>query len=78
MADTSKQVTIHKKYMIWGGIGPIFGGKVTLTRHHPHPRRVVGAGGAREKPARGAAERRAMHEARGANTGRTAKSGQTS
>ena len=31
MADTSKQVTIHKKYMISGGIGPIFGGKVTLT-----------------------------------------------
>ena len=31
MADTFKQVTIHKKYMISGGIGPIFGGKVTLT-----------------------------------------------
>ena len=33
MADTSKQVTIHKKYMISGGIGPIFGGKVTLTHY---------------------------------------------
>ena len=31
MADTFKQVTIHKKYMVSGGIGPIFGGKVALT-----------------------------------------------
>ena len=30
MADTIKQVTIHKKYMVSGGIGPIFGGKVAL------------------------------------------------
>ena len=39
MADTSKQVTIHKKYMISGGIGPIFGGRVTLTRlcHRSRP-----------------------------------------
>ena len=32
MADAFKQVTIHKKYMVSGGIGPIFGGKVALTR----------------------------------------------
>ena len=32
MADTFKQVTIHKKYLVSGGIGPIFGGKVALTR----------------------------------------------
>ena len=31
MAETIKQVTIHKKYTISGGIGPIFGGKVALT-----------------------------------------------
>ena len=31
MADTLKQVTIHKKHMVSGGIGPIFGGKVALT-----------------------------------------------
>ena len=39
----------------------VSGGRARRPRHHPHPRRVVGAGGAREKPARGAAERRAMH-----------------
>ena len=32
MADTFKQVTIHKKYMVSGEIGPIFGGKVALTQ----------------------------------------------
>ena len=43
MTDTFKQVTIHKKYMVSGGIGPIFGGKVALTRArslaptHPAP-----------------------------------------
>jgi len=37
MTDTFKQVTIHKKYMVSGGIGPIFGGKVALTRYvGPH------------------------------------------
>ena len=31
-ADTIKQVRIHAKYTILAGIGPIFGGKVALTR----------------------------------------------
>ena len=26
-----KTRTIHQKYMVWGGIGPILGGKVALT-----------------------------------------------
>ena len=39
----------------------VSGGRARRPRHHPRPRRVVGAGGAREEPARGAAERRAMH-----------------
>ena len=39
----------------------VSGGRARRPRHHPHPRRVVGAGGAREEPARGAAEHRAMH-----------------
>ena len=34
IADTIKQVRIHAKYTISGGIGPIFGGKVALTRSH--------------------------------------------
>ena len=41
MADTSKQVTIHKKYMISGGIGPIFGGKVTLTPSPVRPSKAT-------------------------------------
>ena len=40
MADTFKQVMIHKKYMVSGGIGPIFGGKVALTRLGPLRRRA--------------------------------------
>ena len=39
----------------------VSGGRARRPRHHPRPRRVVGAGGAREEPARGAAERRTMH-----------------
>ena len=43
----------------------VSGGLARRPRHHPRPHRVVGAGGAREEPARGAAERRAMHGRRG-------------
>ena len=39
----------------------VSGGRARRPRHHPRPHRVAGAGGAREEPARGAAERRAMH-----------------
>ena len=41
MADTLKQVTIHKKYMVWGGIGPILGGKVALTRVNHYQRQLI-------------------------------------
>jgi len=34
----------------------VSGGRARRPRHHPRPRRVVGAGGARKEPARGTAE----------------------